>query len=208
MASALTTWRPETVESWASCSWPPRIRSIRGSRDEQVAIRLDGLVGDADDQIGTFRGQGVDRAQRGAIGIGASHRRGIVALQREAEQPHLVARDTEGVPGQHLRQRRPTRPGAVAGDPFELRGLDSGDQRVDLEVEFMVAEGGVVELGRVEGRDHLSATVILGQHARTEEIAGQDEARPAPGRPAGCAPWPPGPDRLGRLPRCPPNRRR
>ena len=39
----------------------------------------------------------------------------------------------------------------------------------------MVAEGGVVELGRVERRDHLTATVIFGQHTRAEDIARQDE---------------------------------
>ena len=47
--------------------------------------------------------------------------------------------------------------GAVARDPVEVRLGDPGLERVERQLELVVAEGGVVELGRVERLDHLAA---------------------------------------------------
>ncbi len=39
----------------------------------------------------------------------------------------------------------------------------------------MVAEGGVVQLGRIHRLDHLESVVVLAEETGTQDVAGQDE---------------------------------
>ena len=128
-----------------------------------------------DDQVRLERGERVGGDGRGAVGIAAAHVAPVVVPEREAEQAHQVAGHPHGVPGQDLGKPGAVGQGAVGGEPLELRLLDAGDQRVAVQLELVVAEGGVVELGGVQRLDHLAAAVILAEEARAQHVAGQHE---------------------------------